>query len=110
MNIVVTAVNQAPDAVDDNIVVDEGGTATFTTLGNSSLLDNDSDPDGSDISIFSFTQPDYGTLEIDPETGSFSYAHDGTENFTDSFEYSITDGVNVSTASVSIEITPQNDN
>ena len=44
--------------------------------------------------------------------GTFSYTHDGSENFTDSFTYRVTDAVNhtSNTATVSITITPVNDN
>ena len=43
--------------------------------------------------------------------GTFSYTHDGSENFADSFTYEVSDAVgNTATATVSITITPVNDN
>ena len=43
--------------------------------------------------------------------GTFSYTHNGSENFTDSFTYEVSDAVgNTDTATVTITITPVNDN
>ncbi|GDY11057.1 hypothetical protein LBMAG52_45450 [Planctomycetia bacterium] len=43
--------------------------------------------------------------------GTFTYAHDGSESFSDSFTYKVNDGLNDSNvATVSITITPVNDN
>ena len=43
--------------------------------------------------------------------GTFSYTHDDTENFTDSFIYQVDDAAgNSTTATVNITITPVNDN
>src|SRR5204863_1922062 len=44
--------------------------------------------------------------------GTFSYTHDDSEVFTDSFTYKVTDAVNhtSNTTTVSITITPVNDN
>src|SRR5260370_1102408 len=43
--------------------------------------------------------------------GTFSSTHDGSENFSDSFTYTVSDAVaNSSTATVTITITPVNDN
>ncbi len=42
--------------------------------------------------------------------GTFTYTHDGSENFTDSFVYELSDGVFTDTATVTITITSVNDN
>ena len=43
------------------------------------------------------------------ESGQLQYIHDGTENFADTFTYTITDGEFIDTATVSVTITPVND-
>ena len=50
---------------------------------------------------------------VDPQSdGTFQYTHDGSENFSDSFVYELldADGGVTDTATVSITITPVNDN
>ncbi|NET47383.1 MAG: hypothetical protein F6K09_01400, partial [Merismopedia sp. SIO2A8] len=103
--------NQAPVAVADAIALNEGGTATSLTTGATSLLANDSDPDGDRLTLNTtpVSLPRYGTLALNVD-GGFSYVHDGSENFTDSFTYQISDPAGLtSTAIVTINITPLND-
>ena len=55
--------------------------------------------------------PSFGTLILNSD-GTFQYTHDGSENFSDSFVYELldADGGVTDTATVSITITPVNDN
>ncbi|MEO9477062.1 MAG: Ig-like domain-containing protein, partial [Cyclobacteriaceae bacterium] len=113
-------VNDSPVASDDSFTLLEGGTLTVddadgTTTGGDAtddgVLVNDVDVDGDALTIALVTGPAYNasafTLNAD---GTFEYVHDGSENFTDSFTYSITDPSGVtSTATVNITITPVND-
>ncbi|MEP4531721.1 MAG: Ig-like domain-containing protein, partial [Cyclobacteriaceae bacterium] len=113
-------INDAPVASDDSFTLLEGGTLTVddadgTATGGDAtddgVLVNDVDVDGDALTIALVTGPAYNasafTLNAD---GTFEYVHDGSENFTDSFTYSITDPSGVtSTATVNITITPVND-
>ena len=100
-------------AVADSITVAEGGTATVLVGGSSSVLANDTDVDLPNDSLTVTTTPvsgpAHGSLTLSAD-GTFSYTHDDSENFTDSFTYHANDGVNDSNvATVTITITPVND-
>jgi VCBS repeat-containing protein len=92
-SITITPADDLSDAVNDTASVAEGGTTTINILG------NDVDPDSAP-SITDFTQPLHGTLTL--ESGSFVYAHDGSETASDSFTYTLAGG---DTATVSITVT-----
>ncbi|MEM6986498.1 MAG: Ig-like domain-containing protein, partial [Pseudomonadota bacterium] len=113
INVAITVgTNNPPDGQADALVVDEGSAVTQTTLGNASLLDNDSDPDGHTITVASSTAPSHGTLVVN-SNGTFTYTHDGSEHFTDQFQYTVQDQLGATETSptlVSITIDPINDN
>src|SRR3546814_365441 len=99
------AVNTPPVARDDQISVDEDGTVAID------MLANDADIDGDPLSVTILTGPINGTLTppADPD-GSWVYTPAPDFFGTDSFTYSVTDGVNApSTATVSITVNPVND-
>ncbi|MBT8144509.1 MAG: tandem-95 repeat protein, partial [Gammaproteobacteria bacterium] len=80
--------NQAPVAVDDQGIVERGGSIVVP------VLDNDYDPDGDTISIVPDSigsSPQHGTATINPD-GTITYDHDGTDTGCDRFSYYITDG------------------
>ena len=119
MTITITPVNDnTPVADTESFTVLEGGTATETDLdvGTISLLDGDTDIDlPNDTLTVKSPQPGRRSqlrhcLTLNAN-GTFSYTHDGSENFTDSFTYEVSDAVgNTDTATVTITITPVNDN
>ena len=114
VTVTVTTSNLAtPVAVADSIVVAEGGTATALVVGATSVLANDSDADlpSDTLTAVLVTGPVRGNLTFNGN-GTFSYTHDDTENFTDSFTYRVTDAGNhtSNTVTVPITITPVNDN
>ncbi len=84
--------NDAPVAKPDAAVVDEGGTTSILIGGASSVLDNDTDAEGDDLTV---TNP--GTFDTTNGTvtlagnGDFTYTHDGSETTADSFDYTISD-------------------
>ncbi|MCW3785920.1 Ig-like domain-containing protein [Plebeiibacterium sediminum] len=101
--------DNTPIANADAITVNEGGTSTTLSGGNDSVLDNDSDADGDALTAVLMSNVSYGTLTLHPN-GTFNYTHDGSENHSDSFTYAANDGSsNGNTVSVSISVTPVND-
>ncbi|PSR10991.1 MAG: hypothetical protein C7M88_00265 [Candidatus Arcticimaribacter sp.] len=95
-----------PVSVQDAIIVLEGGTVTTISGGATSVLSNDSDPDGDSITTDLVTNTINGVLALSA-TGSFTYTHDDSETTTDSFSYRAYDGaVYGNTVSVTITITP----
>ena len=62
------------------------------TLPFSSLLANDSDPNGDVLSITAFTQPTNGTI-LDNQDGTFTYTPDQSFSGSDSFTYTVSDGM-----------------
>ena len=113
VTITITPVNDAPVAVADEIIVAEGGTVTELDSEETSVLANDSDPEGDNMMVNTEpdTGPSHGTLTLNAD-GTFTYTHDGSENFNDSFTYEVYDDGTPSmssTATVTITITPVND-
>jgi len=75
--------NEPPVAVDDFDNTD-GSPITID------VLNNDSDPDGDDLYICDFDQPDNGSVEL--VDGEFVYTPDSGFEGTDEFNYTICDG------------------
>ena len=111
---VVTVVpqNDPPITNTDSITLVEGGTATTTTAGVTSVLINDTDVEG-DALTADFTQGPFNAAGAGwaySSTGSFTYTHDGSETTTDTFVYRAYDGTTYGdTVTVTINITPVND-
>ena len=106
VTITITAVNDAPVAVDDEYTVAENETLTITAPG---VLGNDSDVDGDTLSAILVDTVSNGTLELSAN-GSFIYTPDTYFNGTDSFTYKAKDAVLESDlAVVTITVTPVND-
>ncbi len=112
----ITPVNDNdPVADDESFSVVEGGTASEADLMmGASLLDGDSDADLPNDSLSVNTTPlagpSHGSLTLNAD-GRFSYTHDGSENFSDSFSYVLQDADGGVTAigTVTISISPVND-
>jgi hypothetical protein len=109
VTLLATDVNDPPTANSDSAFVEPGGTVTTLAGGATSVLANDTDPEGDNLTVT--TTPVSGpsnaaafTLNAD---GTFSYTHDGGASTTDSFVYEVCDDgtpVECSTATVSIGI------
>ena len=117
VTITITPVNDnSPVADTESFTVLEGGTATEADLDSgTSLLDGDTDLDlPNDTLTLNSTPvsgPSFASSFILNANGTFSYVHDGSENFIDSFTYEVSDALgNTDTATVTITITPVNDN
>lgn len=107
--ITINPINDAPVALDDSILVNEGATITTVTNNATTLTNNDTDVDNGSLTTTIVTQPTNGSVTLNTN-GTFSYTHNGSETTTDSFTYKAYDGIlNSNTATVSITVTPVND-
>ncbi|WP_185976292.1 Ig-like domain-containing protein [Mycolicibacterium sp. 018/SC-01/001] len=105
VTVVVAPTDRAPVAGNDSVTVDEDG---LVVVKPSDLLANDTDPDGDDLSIEGYTQPEHGDLWINRD-GTISYDPDDDYNGTDTFTYTVTDGVKSATSTVTVTVNPVND-
>ena len=69
------------------------------------LLANDSDPNGDTIFADTFTAPTHGTLTQIVTDGSFIYIPDAGFVGVDTWTYTISDGTNLATGTVTINVT-----
>ncbi len=74
--------DDAPVAVADSIVVNEGGAATVLVGGATSVLTNDTDAENNTLSAVLVSGPAHGSLTLNSD-GTFSYIHDGSETTAD---------------------------
>ncbi len=104
IELTVSGVQDTPVAVNDTVAALRTGKTSFSA---SSLLANDSDPDGDTLALSIYTQPAYGMLTL--VNGTFSYQVNTDIQDTqavDSFQYTISDGhENTATATVTITLT-----
>lgn len=106
VTITVTAVNDAPVAGNNNYTAIEDTPLVVAAPG---ILGNDSDAEGSPLTINITNNVDDGTLVLNAD-GSFTYTSDPNEDGSDSFSYRVSDGTTWSnTATVNIGITAVND-
>ncbi len=96
--------NDAPIAVDDVVNTPEDTEVTV------SVLDNDSDPDGDELSVISTSNgPANGQVVINSD-GTITYTPNENFNGTDSFDYTIEDENGLTdTATVTVNVTSEND-
>ncbi len=104
VSIRVRAVNDAPIALGDNLIVDRGGTTSVLDGGAVSILVNDSDVDSGAFTLALVKEPKYGSLQLTP-SGQFTYTHSGGSSPIDYFTYKLNDGITESTvATVTIHV------
>ena len=95
----VNPVNDAPEAADDDAVV-----VVNESIVTGDVLANDSDLDGDDLVIDSFTQPSHGSVAAHGD-GTFIYTPDEDFLGDDTFTYTVSDGdggTDVGTVTVSV--------
>jgi len=95
------AFGATPVAEDDSVTIDEDISILIDVLA------NDSDPDGDTLTIASVTVPGHGITSI--ESSKVRYTPDPDYCGTDSFSYTMTDGGDTATATVTVTINPIND-
>lgn len=91
--------NSAPVAADDSFSTDEN----IVLNGDVSL--NDSDPDGDALTFALDSDASNGTVNFNAD-GSFNYTPDADFSGSDSFTYTVSDGLFASTATVNIAVDP----
>jgi uncharacterized phosphosugar-binding protein len=107
-NMTVYPINDLPVAVDDTFSVNEDNTLIIT---GANLLANDIDVDeGTVLQITNITDPAHGRLTYNAGSGQYSYQPDGNFNGSDSFDYTMTDGITTDTATAKITVVAVNDN
>ena len=109
--ITITGANDPPVAVNDAYNVPEGQSLIASAGGSPpGVLDNDSDPEGDNLTATVIQPPQHAATWSFNTNGSFVYVHDGSENVLDSLTYVANDGqVNSNIATVLINIRETND-
>jgi VCBS repeat-containing protein len=94
----------------DFATVARGGVVDRLSNGNLSVLDNDIDFEGDDMTAVLHRDVKHGVLELRPD-GTFTYEHNGNNKDEDTFEYRAYDGTRHSRrtrVTIEIEATPNN--
>jgi len=97
-----------PFAFSDSAKVVRGGVVDRLTNGNDSVLDNDFDVEGDELTAELTKGVRHGNLEF-RDDGTFRYEHDGGNSNSDSFRYRAFDGTGYSRrtlVTIEIEATP----
>jgi Bacterial Ig domain/SdrD B-like domain len=107
----ITAVNDAPIAVDDSGYFSFQG-AKITIPAERGLLRNDADPDGNALVTLIVNRPQHGTIALNG-TGAFVYTPQASFRGVDSFTYRVSDGTTSAnkfsnTARVTIRVSETN--
>jgi hypothetical protein len=109
VTVAITAVNDAPDAVNDAAVTNEDTPVTV------SVRSNDTDIEGNALTITAVTQGTKGSVAVNAGA-TVTYTPNSNANGSDSFTYTISDGTGGSggsggtdTATVAVTITAVND-
>ena len=97
----VTAVNDAPTAVDDTVITAEDTAVDITVTA------NDTDAEGDPLSVTSVTAPSNGTAAITSgSTTTVTYSPGVNFNGTDTFDYTVSDGTDTATGTVTVRVGP----
>ncbi len=103
VTVLVAAVNDAPDAVNDGRAILEDATGVQINL-----LANDHDVDGDNLSVTSVGNPAHGSAQRG-QGGVVVYTPSPNYFGPDTFSYTVTDGGSTDTATVTVSVTPVND-
>ena len=104
ISIVVTPVNDPPQAHDDSATMQED--APIVTIN---VLTNDTDPDNDRLTVITSTQGSYGSVTINAN-GTMTYTPNKNFCGTDEFSYTISDGKGATdNATVNVTVNAVND-
>ncbi len=104
VEVTVTPVNDAPEAVDDQATTPEDQAIEIP------VLDNDTDIDGDRLRVRSVSPAERGTTEVAADGASVSYLPDPNYHGPDRFTYVVADPDGLAdTATVEVTVTPVND-
>ena len=103
VELIVEAVNDAPHATDDRVVVARGSSGTRFSVDPLTGFLADFDLDGDDLSIMDYTDPSHGSLEF-LGGNRFLYTPDADFKGEDRFFYQISDGTASSVAEVTLDV------
>ncbi|MGO3785800.1 MAG: tandem-95 repeat protein [Pseudoalteromonas prydzensis] len=99
----VTNTNDAPVGQDFSFNLDEA--ANLVVTAGDGLLSTASDEDADDtLTAVAVSQPQFGSVSLNSD-GSFSYQHDGSENFVDSFTFQVRDAAGALSAVHTVSFT-----
>jgi large repetitive protein len=98
VNINITAVNDAPVAVDDTATIAEDTHASGNVLG------NDTDVDSGSLTAALGAGPTNGVAVVNAN-GSFTYTPNANFNGVDTFTYTVSDGAAADTGTVTVTVT-----
>jgi len=105
VTVTITGVNDAPTTVADSETIAEDASATVI-----SVLANDSDPEGTTLTLASKSAATNGGTVLDNGDGTVSYTPATNFNGSDTFTYTATDGTDTSTSTtVTVTVTAVND-
>jgi hypothetical protein len=90
-------VNSAPEAVNDSVIIASKSAVSINVLG------NDTDADDDALQVTSFGRSSLGTVEL-LANGQIRYTPGKRFKSTDSFSYTISDGKESATATVTISL------
>ena len=99
LNGLTTLPNGIPSAGDDAATTTEGVAVAIDVLA------NDSDPDGDTLTVASVAEPSNGTAALQSD-GSITYTPKAGFAGEDSFAYAVSDGLDESTATVTVTVRP----
>ena len=94
--------NRPPIAVADFATAVQGQSTII------SVLANDSDPDGASLLVVNVTQPASGTGTVTLNNGTVTFSANETFIGSTTFSYTVTDGAESATATVTVDVSPSN--
>ena len=105
LTVTVTAVNDAPVAVDDALTVNEDADLT-----SKNVIENDTDVDLDTLTLTEVSYTGDGIVAVNSDNASIDYTpaadYDGTETIT----YTVSDGTLSTTGTLTVTVSPLNDN